>query len=216
MGGHVVQARGGDRHAYAPWISPLAGTSEPLALARALLEHHPFPALYLADLDAIMGRGDNWETIAALAERHPELALWVDRGPLPDPAMADWPLPETCRPVLGTESLSSLAPLERATSLDHAPILSLDFGKEGFRGPPDILRQSWLWPDTVIAMTLARVGSGQGPDLDRFQALRDLAPDRHWYAAGGIRGDADLEALRKAGAEGVLVASALHAGRLTL
>ena len=44
-------------------------------------------------------------------------------------------------------------------------------------------------------MTLARVGSGGGPDLDRLRALRRMAPGKRLYAAGGVRGADDLHDL---------------------
>ena len=70
------------------------------------------------------------------------------------------------------------------------------------------------WPERVIAMTLARVGAGAGPDLERLKALRVIAPGKRLYAAGGVRGPDDLRDLRALGCAGVLVASALHDGRL--
>jgi len=64
-------------------------------------------------------------------------------------------------------------------------------------------------------MTLARVGSGAGPDLARIAAIRARAGPRKLYAAGGIRGAADLADLARAGVAGALVASCLHNGALT-
>jgi phosphoribosylformimino-5-aminoimidazole carboxamide ribotide isomerase len=64
-------------------------------------------------------------------------------------------------------------------------------------------------------MTLARVGSGSGPDMDRLRSINAKAPDRRVYAAGGVRDAADLVALRRAGIAGALVASSLHNGKLT-
>ena len=213
MDGQVVRARGGDRAGYAPWRSPLAGSSDPGAITRALLARHPFPALYLADLDAIRGRGDNHPLLAALAARFPGVTFWIDQG-LPRLPARD-PLPGNIRHVLGTETLSGLEPL-RTASPDHEPILSLDFGPEGFRGPPGILEAPHLWPGTVLLMALDRVGSGRGPDTERLCWLRSLAPDRSWFVAGGVRDPADLQVLDRAGARGALVASALHDGRLPL
>jgi phosphoribosylformimino-5-aminoimidazole carboxamide ribotide isomerase len=63
-------------------------------------------------------------------------------------------------------------------------------------------------------MTLARVGSGAGPDLERLAALRKAGGDRAIYAAGGVRDAADLAALDRAGIAGALVATALHDGRI--
>ena len=98
---------------------------------------------------------------------------------------------------------------------DASAILSLDFRGRDFLGPPELLEQPSLWPNRLIVMTLARIGSSDGPDLERLAMIRQRAGARRVYAAGGVRGAADLEALRRAGAAGVLVASALHDGRLS-
>ncbi|MFA9461186.1 HisA/HisF-related TIM barrel protein [Thiohalorhabdus methylotrophus] len=214
LGGHVVRGEGGHRASYAPWISPLAGSSDPSAVADALLDLHPFRAVYLADLDAIMGRGDNLGPISELIARHPRVTFWLDQGLRDARSVHEFPFQGQCRPILGSESLADLTPLEAASPLDPGPILSLDFGPEGFRGPQDIFRATQLWPDTILLMTLERVGSDRGPDTEGIRELRGLAPDRHWYAAGGVRGSGDLERLSAAGARGALVASALHDNRL--
>ncbi len=71
-----------------------------------------------------------------------------------------------------------------------------------FLGPPALLAEPDAWPDRVIVMTLARVGSGAGPDFSRIAAIRALAGPRKLYAAGGIRGAADLADLARAGVAG--------------
>ncbi len=71
-----------------------------------------------------------------------------------------------------------------------------------------------LWLMGLILMTLARVGSGQGPDLDRLGALRRLAPAHRVYAAGGMRDGTDLRQLNALRVSGALVSTALHQGRI--
>ena len=83
-----------------------------------------------------------------------------------------------------------------------------------FQGPSELLAEPGLWPEFVIAMTLARVGSGAGPDIDRLAALRAAAPGRKIFAAGGVRDFSDIESLALAGIRGALVATSLHDGRL--
>ena len=68
------------------------------------------------------------------------------------------------------------------------------------------------WPDEVIVMTLSRVGARQGPATAEVAAIASRAGSRRIYAAGGVRDRADMIALHAAGAAGVLVATALHAG----
>jgi uncharacterized protein related to proFAR isomerase len=64
-------------------------------------------------------------------------------------------------------------------------------------------------------MTLARVGSGSGPDVARLRDIRARAANAALYAAGGVRNASDLAALKRDGITGALVASSLHAGELT-
>ena len=118
--------------------------------------------------------------------------------------------------VVGSESLTSLDDYEsaRKTAGPRAP-LSLDFRGDTFIGPPEVLDAAALWPDRIIVMTLARVGSGEGPDLARLAEIIARAEGREVYAAGGIRNADDLRVLRDIGAAGALVATALHNGNIT-
>jgi phosphoribosylformimino-5-aminoimidazole carboxamide ribotide isomerase len=214
MGGLVVHARAGERDRYRPLEgSRVTSSADPLAVVEGLLGLHPFTALYIADLDAIRKTGGHIGVLHALKEAFPRLDLWVDAG-FSDPAASRAFLDLAVgRLVLGSESQSDLGLLE---SLRDEPslVLSLDF-KGGERlGPPSLFDRRELWPETVIVMTLAQVGTGKGPDLERLGAIRAQAPGKRIIAAGGVRDAKDLMALRALGCAGVLVASALHDGRL--
>jgi phosphoribosylformimino-5-aminoimidazole carboxamide ribotide isomerase len=212
--GVVVRARMGERDRYQPISTPLANGSDALAVAAGLLKLHPFDTLYVADLDAISGVGDNVSVLLRLKDRFPALELWVDNG-IADPAAARAFLDSGVGTlVLGSESQSGLE-LVRQLGRDQRTVLSLDFRSQVFQGPPALLDRPEIWPDRVIAMTLARVGSASGPDLERLAVLHAAAGGRRLYAAGGVRGAADLARLRTSGIAGALVASCLHDGTLT-
>ncbi|MGE0383576.1 MAG: HisA/HisF-related TIM barrel protein [Gammaproteobacteria bacterium] len=206
MRGLVVHARRGERAGYRPLQSCLCATPEAHAVCDALLALHPFGAIYVADLDAIQGHGNHAPLIDALARRHPGVEFWIDAG-----STARTPMRANCVPVLGSESLPGAAMLPAP---DARWILSLDFRGEAFMGPPELLDTAPSWPAAVLAMTLDRVGSALGPDLVRLRKLIRAAGTRRVFAAGGIRDDADLAAVAATGAAGVLVASAVHDGRL--
>jgi phosphoribosylformimino-5-aminoimidazole carboxamide ribotide isomerase len=217
-GGTVVHARAGQRDRYAPLRSDLCAGSAPLVVARALLDMYPFSILYLADLDAIAGTGDHDTHIADIAQALPQVALWVDCG-LGDATRVDgWWARDRATAVVGTESVASpaaLRKLARATpdarwvlSLDHRPEETVD--GDSWPGASELWNDVASWPSRIIAMTLGRVGSRAGPDLARVAALRARAGDRKIYAAGGVRGGADLLALAGSAVSGVLVATALH------
>ena len=80
MGGQVVRARMGDRASYRPLDSPISPTSDPIDVLRGLLGIFPFPTLYIADLDAIQGGGNNSQTLRRIRADFPSLQIWVDNG----------------------------------------------------------------------------------------------------------------------------------------
>jgi phosphoribosylformimino-5-aminoimidazole carboxamide ribotide isomerase len=212
--GVVVHARMGRRDQYRPIETPLASTSNPVDVARGLLAVHPFETFYIADLDAIENAGNNDAALTRLKTELPNLVFWVDNG-VADIARANsWLDAGLGNLVLGSESQRDGA-LVRRLSQDDRVILSLDYRGDEFLGPAALLSNAAHWPRKIIAMTLARVGSANGPDLNRLAAIKAAAPDKLIYAAGGVRDHADLAALQRAGIEGALVASSLHNGKLT-
>jgi phosphoribosylformimino-5-aminoimidazole carboxamide ribotide isomerase len=212
-GGEVVRARMGDRASYRPIESPLSPTSDAVDVARGLLAVYPFPTLYVADLDAIQGDGDNLPALRRIRSQVPALRMWIDNG-VADPAALEALIgADLGEPVIGSESQRDGALIARHRDSMRV-VLSLDFRGRAFQGPEEILAEPGLWPRRVIVMTLARVGSGAGPDLKRFAAIRSIAAGREIYAAGGVRDGGDLSALKAAGAAGALIATALHDGRI--
>jgi phosphoribosylformimino-5-aminoimidazole carboxamide ribotide isomerase len=214
MGGLVVHARAGERDRYRPLEGSVVSASpEPLAVVRGLLALHPFRTLYIADLDAILKTGDHKPLVREIAAAFPGLRLWVDAGFSAGCGCRRFLAAGLGDLVLGSESQADLD-LLRELKDEPRLVLSLDYQGPSPVGPGELFETPELWPERVIVMTLARVGSGGGPDLERLDAVRAFAPGRKVYAAGGVRGAADLEALRGIGCAGVLVASALHDGRL--
>lgn len=217
--GIAVRAVAGDRANYSPLVSPLvsfqrvpwgqthgtdANATSAEAAASAFRRLYPFDTIYVADLDGIEGRGRNAHLSRSLSQALPEVAFWIDAG------LREPPPNDAATAVIGSETLSGHEPRPVAPQ----SVLSLDFRGDTFVGPAALLKQPELWPQRVIVMTLARVGSDAGPDLARIAEIASLAPQSRVYAAGGIRDAADLRAARAAGARGALIASALHAQKI--
>ena len=213
MGGRVVHARRGDRAHYAPIESGLCHGSDPLDLASALLGLFPFKALYIADLDAIQGRGDHASALARIAHAFPDVEIWLDAGIADAAAYARWCGRFGGRLVVGSETLVRASEIESIAKIRPGCILSLDFRTEPC-GDPLLFADAALWPDDLIVMTLTRVGSDNGPDLERGAEIIARASGRRVFAAGGVRGPGDLSTLRSSGYAGVLLASALHNGTI--
>jgi HisA/HisF family protein len=211
MGGLVVHAQFGDRAHYRPIRSRLCGSPRIEDVVSALLELFAFRHLYVADLDALLGRPQQLPALDAVRRIAPGLSLWIDAGIRTGSQLSAVGARGT--PVLATETLAAS---EAEELLTHCPdaVLSVDYRGERALGDPAFLQQLKIPPARIIAMNLARVGSGQGPDLTSIDALRRLAPTSRFYAAGGVRNAVDLQRCRQAGVAGVLVASALHDGRI--
>lgn len=222
LNGVVVHAKQGARANYQPIQSLLTHSSQPLDIVAALLAVYPFTQLYIADLNAIQHLGDNFSAISAIAQRFPQLELWIDAG------LAALPknLPNLRR-ILGSENFMHL---EDYLAIKEEGILSLDFMPEhfnselfssknnaagsqypcGFRGCAELFDNAKYWPKNVIVMALAQVGANAGVNVDLLQKILVLKTDQNIYAAGGVRGLDDLIALKEMGVHGALVATALH------
>jgi phosphoribosyl isomerase A len=220
LNGQVVRGVRGDRQAYRPIVSALCRSSEPLVVARQLCAHCNARQLYVADLYALMGGEVQRSTILALLQGLPDLEeLWLDGGFADDQAAtalvdALGVHGERVVPVYGSESLASPEALARCFDRNRAlgarAVLSLDRRD----GQPLDVAGCWetpaRWPQRVIVMTLERVGSGEGPDLQTLGDVQAKAPQATLIGAGGLRSPADLAQAGNAGAAAWLVASALH------
>jgi phosphoribosylformimino-5-aminoimidazole carboxamide ribotide isomerase len=211
--GIVVRARMGERERYQPIETRLSPSCDVIEVARGLLSVHPFPTLYAADLDAIAGTGDNLGALKRLRAEFADVTLWVDSGIADLDRAEAWLAAGLGHLVLGSETQRDGMLIRRLAANDRV-LLSLDFRDQAYLGPSDHLDQAGTWPQTVIVMTLARVGSGTGPDFPRLLDIRKVAGERSVFAAGGIRDVADLLTLKNIGIAGALVASSLHDGAL--
>lgn len=111
--------------------------------------------------------------------------------------------------IVGSETLTDLAVLEelKRTQMDY--ILSLDFDVRGLRGPDALSDAVDYWPRTVIVLALNAVGGGH-PRWDLLKDIRASDKKKKLAYGGGVRNRGDLEKIKAAGADYVLVANALY------
>jgi phosphoribosylformimino-5-aminoimidazole carboxamide ribotide isomerase len=221
LDGHAVRAVRGERSRYRPIQSSLCATSDPVAIARALVAATGARTLYVADLGAILSRGTHDAALAALCDALGDgFSLWLDAGFTAFAPMralvgriahlSRAASRATIVPVFGTETLLDMGAIAEASACGFDPILSLDY--RGGRALGSAHAGSGWWPSRVIVMTLDHVGAYAGPDLDTFADVRAIAGEREVIGAGGIRDDADLALAAGSGAYAWLVASAIHDG----
>jgi HisA/HisF family protein len=214
-GGVAVHAVAGRRADYAPIASPFGSADDPASIARGLLAVTGSPALYIADLDAIEGTGNHFELVRGLSYALPDTTLWVDAG-FSDVADCAFWLPLGTTLVVGSESLDAVDDWRDIhTAFGESVVLSLDVGSDGERGPEPLFSDPALWPSRLVAIDLARVGTGEGPDIGRLRGILDMAGGRAVFFGGGVRDAADLAAIKALDARGALIATALHTSAIT-
>lgn len=223
--GVVVRGIGGRRDEYRPIVSGLTAESSPLAVARSLSDHFGFRDFYIADLDAILHARPNLNHLRELARAGFRLA--VDAG-VKTPTDVDRLLGVGVETViLGLESLESPELLAGfiETPWKSRLLFSLDLQNGRPLATP-------LWPasaseiaakvlacgiDRLLILDLADVGTGRGGSTQRtVGACRGDSRCRSLWAGGGVRSVGDLERWFELQVDEVLVASALHDGRLSV
>ena len=212
LNGVVVHAKRGERQHYQPIQSLLTSASNPLDIVAALLTVYPFQQLYIADLNAIQQQNDNFHHIRAISQQFPELKLWIDAGI--NKKLEQFMLHSNV--ILGSENFSDVESYLSFKKPFHDNfVLSLDFMLNGFQGPAELLSNIEYWPQEVIVMSLANVGTSLGVNDKILNQIIRLACGKNVYAAGGVRGLEDLTMLKNMGAHGALIATALHRKQLT-
>ena len=216
----VVHAKRGQRQLYQPIQSLLTASSAPLDIVTALLELYSFQTLYIADLDAICGTGNNDSAIEVISQVYPNLTIWLDCGIGQMNARALY-IGGNIRPVLGSENIQTLQEYRAISyACQSKHVLSLDYSTTSAMGIRELHQSARFWPDDTICMTLNAVGSEQGADTERLNEIMRLNAARKFqsriYAAGGVRHSQDLKALARMGITGVLIATALHNGTFSV
>jgi len=224
--GVVVRAVGGIRSNYRPVVSQLVDETSALAVAGAFRRALGLARLYLADLDAILNQRPNLGAYRALCDDGFE--VMVDAGIRSvDEARAVLAAGATAV-VAGLETISGPA-LLGALCVECGPervVFSLDLrggiplGELALwetTDPFEIARRAVEWGvGRMIVLDLASVGVGSGVSTrDLCLRIRATFPELELTTGGGVRQIDDLRWLNEAGIDGVLMASALHDGRIT-
>lgn len=227
MGGIVVRGVAGRREEYQAVKSILVDQPVPAELAQAIVERFGFDTAYIADLNAIAGSEPDWPSILAIANcgLHPMIDLGIG-----DSAAIQQIKDRIGHPadiIVGLESLpnpDSLSGMLQAVSASQA-VFSLDLKA----GVPFNSARAWqrLTPRRIaelafeagfqrmIILDIASVGIGGGPStLALCREIREAYPHIELITGGGICHQDDISKCADAGCDAVLVASAIHDGKL--
>jgi HisA/HisF family protein len=224
--GQVVRAVAGRRAEYRPVSSALTTSTEPLAVAATIRGHFALDTFYVADLDAIAGNPPASAMYERLAIEG--FALWVDAG-LRSARDADRVVKAGVAGVVaGFETLAGPDVLAQlcARLASKQVLFSLDLKDGRLFGPAErwgtaepleiAARAVDCGVRRLILLDLAHIGMNQGTGTEALcRNVHDAFPYVELIAGGGIRTAEDIHRLAECGVQAVLVASALHDGRLT-
>ncbi len=230
-GGQVVRGIGGQRAQYRPVQSQLVSTAASGLVARALCGIVGHRSLYVADLDAIAGSAPNWNAYEQILSSGAEITLDAGVSTVNEAqTVVDFADQQTV-------STSIVVALESSSSPDDLPqifvrigagraVFSLDL-KDGrvltsaaaWRGHSVLEIAAYATEigfECMIVLDVAAVGVDMGPQVvDLCRDIRAGHPNLKLISGGGVRSVDDLRSFYEAGCDGVLVASALHDGRMT-
>jgi phosphoribosylformimino-5-aminoimidazole carboxamide ribotide isomerase len=233
--GVAVWAQAGDRARYEPVESALmpSAVGDAVALLGAFRARLGATACYIADLDAIQGGAVQRTMLRELAQFEAGFAgaIMVDAGAHTPESTLEVMACGASQVVIGLETLRAFADLAEIVRLlgEERVVFSVDLRQgspilhpamqDGVGAQSDALRLAAqaveVGVTSLLLLDLARVGTGCGADLGLIEELRQGFPGLRLLAGGGVLARRDLDRMRDAGCDGALVASAIHAGRIT-
>jgi phosphoribosylformimino-5-aminoimidazole carboxamide ribotide isomerase len=217
-GGRVVQLVGGrpdDERVSLP---------DPAAVARAWMDQG-FAALHIVDLDAALGSGSNDAAIAAILSVTASVPVQVGGGVRTLERADELLAAGATRVVAGTRAVEDRAWLEAlserhpgrvvvAADIRDGEVVVRGWTAGAGRMADEFLRSLAGLPLAAVLVTdVSREGRMVGADTDRFRALAAVSA-HPLIASGGVADEADLRALDRAGAAGVVLGMALYTGAL--
>jgi len=225
LNGVAVHAVRGERSRYQPLKSVVCRSVDPVEVALTF-ESLGFRSLYMADLDAILRRSPNLAVYKQIRART-GLNLMVDAG-VSKVAEAEKLLKSgVTKIVLGTETLPSLNLVGQTLKTlgeDHI-LVSIDLkGGKTMSASETISSMSAvqlaqalqkLGVCRIILLDLDRVGTERGANLSVLETILGET-ELKVLVGGGVKSFEELAKLETLGVSGVLVATALHKGKLKI
>lgn len=206
LNGKVVSGKSGNRENYKPIKSVICSSSEPSDVVNTYKKLGA-NKIYIADLDAIMKNGNNYDVIKKL-----DIYKMVDFGVSMIEDYNTIKKLNLCdKIIVGTETLKDIDILKK-----NNIILSLDYKNDKLLNYDldDILKEiNQNIP--IIILNISSVGTYSGINIDLIKEVIGKC-NNPIYVGGGIRDRQDLDNLYNLNVNGVLIGSAIHSGLLNL
>lgn len=219
MNGQVVHGIAGKRNEYQPIESSIVEGAVPIDVAEAFKSHFGVDRIYIADLDAIRGIGDNFSIVTDIADST-GLKILLDGGASNTRDIDRLLQTGIQSAIMATETLASrddLIEIQQVHGKSVVGSLDLMNGKtlsacDEFSGTEPLAMARILEAhgiQNLIVLELSLVGTGKGPIHDGLIQVCSNSSSEI-IAGGGVRNRDDLSELFEIGAGAALVATALH------
>jgi len=225
LGGVAVHAVAGKRDQYRPLKSCICNGSDPLEVSSTFKSRYGFKELYVADLDAILGKEPSLPLVQQIKNKA-NLHLMVDSGMRSIDQALRLLGAGASEVIIGTETLPNLSLIEEIVEAvgKNRIAISVDmkdgktFGKSkavSSLSPLGLIKKlEEQGLSKFILLELSKVGTVQGLNLTFIREILKMF-DGEFIVAGGVRDIHDLQQLRNLGAYGALLATALHTNRIS-
>jgi phosphoribosylformimino-5-aminoimidazole carboxamide ribotide isomerase len=214
LDGKIVHAIRGEREKYTPIhvFSKFVETSDPLAVIEKMMPEE----VYIADINRLMGTGDNRGDIQSVSTFCRTMLDWGVRR-IEDVEFASGIADNV---ILGTET-SSFKLIEESTAFDIS--VSIDIKNGRVLSPDDDKSDSLDFVRKLndydvmdlIILEINRIGTKSGVDAEFLGDVLAIS-DHEIIVGGGISNAADISVLREIGASGVIVSTAIHDGSIPI
>ena len=215
LDGKAVHAIKGERSKYRPVHgSVVCDSAAPLDIVSSVKPVE----VYIADLDRLQGRGDNFKLTGLVSEK---TATMVDIG-VENMGDVNKAAEISGTVVVGTETASLDLIKKAAQKFGNRINVSVDIKNgrvltkdaELMLEPEELVRMLNDYDiGDIIILDLDRVGTGMGIDTDFLKRLVEIS--RHSILlGGGVKDMDDIYLLEKIGVRGALVATAVHNGNI--
>ncbi len=215
LNGIAVHAVRGERAKYRPVTgSRIYGSPAPLDMISSLSPSE----VYIADLDRLQHRGENYELIRKISEKTRTMAD-IGAENMEDIKKCAL-IADTI--ILGTET-ASLELIEKAArsfpgrisvSIDMKNYKVLTRDRNMDMEPLELVKKLNNYDVcNLIILELTRVGTGAGIDVEFLKSIA-RASSHQVIAGGGVKDMDDIKSLEQIGISGALVATAVHSGKI--
>lgn len=215
MNGMAVSGKSGERENYRPLETVFSDTPDPVSIALSL-KAMGAGSVYIADLDAIEGKGHNLDVVGRVNHVLPVI---LDAG-VNDSQTFGFFLEHASMVVAATETLSSFEELEEiirryppSRTVISVDVKDMELYSAGIDLGLEELRDRLLGMETgdIILLDISSVGTGAGFNRELLEVFRPLI-DRI-VPGGGVLPE-EIPELEAMGVRRVLAGRALHEGRL--